>query len=93
MADEAKGTAAIGDCAVRNRGPLPRCDHGMAPGFCVVAGCPHEERRLGPTKTTASRRKFAKCRKCGAEGATLRYEGGRYCGPCQRALNEQAEAR
>lgn len=80
------------------RRPLPRCHHGMAPGFCVVAGCQHEERRLGPAATTASRRvhgrQLARCCRCGTEGAVPDEATGKYrCGPCQRALNEQAEAR
>lgn len=80
------------------RRPLPRCHHGMAPGFCVVAGCQHEERRLGPAATTASRRvhgrQLARCCRCGTEGAVPDEATGKYrCGPCQREVEELRAAR
>lgn len=50
-------------------------EHGMAPGYCVVPGCPHEEKRSdnhhSGGKTTATRLKQPICYRCRSCIATI----------------------
>jgi hypothetical protein len=66
----------------------PRCDHGMAPGLCVVPGCPHAE-RSGP-QASAPRVKPKHCHRCRRAVPSINADA--LCPDCdeQRAQNRIA---
>lgn len=59
------------------------CHEGFAKGFCWKRDCPHAERKMSRTSTTAKRVQFQVCETKGCTSpGSLRINGHRFCSAC-----------